>query len=199
MRTHAISAIVNDDALPCQHEMPMTTSTARSTLSHAPSIDGSLVDNLKLPYKGVVLLAIAALVGCSTPPAKNFSGHWKPVNHFQDAPTEIPLNPAYVFYASPMDETLRTMLARWAKDSGRELKYQLPFDVTLYRPVADIHTTDIEGAAAQLNTIYAAQEVFVTASPRQIEVDPVIHSSGDASPSGTAPVVASSTATTDMK
>ncbi|WP_225563069.1 hypothetical protein [Rhodanobacter sp. DHG33] len=145
-----------------------------------------------------MVLAIAALAACTTPPAKNFSGPWKPVNHFQSTPTEIPLNPAYVFYASPMDETLKTMLARWAKDSGRELSYQLPFDVTLYQPVANIHTTDVDDAVAQLNTIYATQGVSVTAGPRKIEVGPVVHGGNDASPAPPAPATAS-TATTGTK
>lgn len=141
----------------------------------------------KLPRAGAMLLAIAALAACATPPAKNFGGPWKPVNHFQSTPTEIPLNPAYVYYASPMDETLKTMLARWARDSGRELSYRLSFDVTLYQPVASIHTTDIESALGQLNTIYAAQGVSITAGPRQIEVVP-------ASASGTAPAAAATPA-----
>ncbi|MFK2877515.1 hypothetical protein [Rhodanobacter hydrolyticus] len=147
-----------------------------------------------MPRAGAMLLAIAALAGCGTPPAKNFSGPWKPVNHFQNAPTEIPLNPAYVFYASPMDETLKTMLARWAKDSGRELSYQLPFDVTLYQPVVGIRTTDVDSAVAQLNSIYAAQGVSVTASLRRIEVQPAA-SSGAGAPTGSATPAAPSSTT----
>lgn len=127
-------------------------------------------DPLKLIRTSVMLLAIAALAGCGTPPAKNFAGPWKPVNHFQSTPTEIPLNPAYVFYASPMDETLKTMLVRWARDSGRELSYQLGFDVTLYQPVSGIRTTDIDDAVARLNSIYATQGVSVSANARRIEV-----------------------------
>jgi hypothetical protein len=72
-----------------------------------------------------------------------------------------------------MDETLKMMLTRWAKDSGRSLSYRLAFDVTLYKPVADIHTPDIKSAVAQLNSIYAAQQVFIAASDRQILVGKV--------------------------
>lgn len=127
-----------------------------------------------------MLLAIAMLTACSTPPARDFGGPWKPVNRFQRAPTEIPLNPAYVYYASPMDETLKTMLTRWARDSGRTLSYELPFDVTLYQPVSGIRTTDIDDAVARLNTIYAAQGVLIAASPRRIEVGPIRASDGGA-------------------
>lgn len=118
----------------------------------------------------IALLAIMALSGCGTSAAKDFGGRWKPVNRFQDRPTEIPLSPSYAYYASPMDETLKTMLTRWAKDSGRTLDYRLDFDVTLYKPVADIHTTDVHAAVSQLSSIYAAEGVFVTATNSLIEV-----------------------------
>lgn len=145
------------------------------------SISGPNVDKefLKSTRIGAALLIAAILAGCGTPPAKDFGGPWKPVNHFQNKPTEIPLNPAYVFYASPMDETLKTMLARWAKDSGRQLSYQIPFDVTLYQPVAGIRTTDVDDAVAQLNSIYAAQGVLVTADVRHIEVAPASSAHAD--------------------
>lgn len=146
-----------------------------------------------------MLLAIAALAACGTPPAKNFSGPWKPVNRFQNAPTEIPLNPAYVFYASPMDETLKTMLTRWAKDSGRELSYKLPFDVTLYQPVAGIRTTDIDDAMAQLDTIYASQGVSISASLRRIEVGPIAAGSTGPQAGNAAPAAAASAAPTGAK
>jgi hypothetical protein len=62
------------------------------------------------------------------------------------------------------------MLVRWANDSGRELSYQLPFDVTLYTPVSSIRTTSIDSAAQQLTQIYAAQHVHVSATDQKILV-----------------------------
>jgi hypothetical protein len=119
---------------------------------------------------GPVLLASLAMTACGTPAAKDFRGRWKPVNRFQDAPMEIPLDQPYTFYAAPMDETLKTMLDRWAKDTSRTLTYELGFDVTLYRPVAGIRTTNLEEAATRLNEIYGAQGVLVIAHPREIVV-----------------------------
>jgi hypothetical protein len=165
----------DNGASPCPRGTWAFASGSRSGQIHPTPNNGSDVDK-DLPKSlrtGAMLLAIAALAACSTPPAKDFSGSWKPVNRFQNAPTEIPLHPAYVFYASPMDETLKTMLTRWARDSGRELSYRIPFDVTLYQPVAGIRTSDIDDAVAQLNTIYAAQGVLIAANPRRIEVGPV--------------------------
>jgi len=123
-------------------------------------------------FRSGLIIAAGALAACGTPPAKNFGGRWKPVNRFQAQPTEIPLVADYTYYAAPMDGTLKTMLERWANDSGRELSYQLPFDVTLYTPVSSIHTTSIESAAQQLTQIYAAQYVHVSATDQKIMVAP---------------------------
>lgn len=165
------------DPQPALHDRGNTAGKAvRSQRTHLVFATGSGSasgrNKLKFAGTGTILLLAVALAGCGTPPAKNFSSPWIAVNRFRSAPAEIPLNPAYLYYASPMDETLKTMLTRWAKDSGRELAYQLPFDVTLYQPVASIRTADIDDAVAQLNTIYAAQGVSVTANPRRIEVGP---------------------------
>lgn len=125
-------------------------------------------DFLKRTMQCALMLVALLLTACATSAAKDFGGTWKPVNRFQDAPTEIPLNPAYTYYASPMDETLRSMLRRWAKDSGMQFSYQLPSDYTLYKAVAKIHTTDIHAAAAELSAIYAAQGVSVSTDGREI-------------------------------
>ena len=93
-----------------------------------------------------------------------------PVNRIQNAPTEIPLTPAYTFYASPLDRTLQGMLQRWATDSGRQLNYQAASDFTLHKPVGQIRTTDLQEALKQLGTIYAVQGLAVTADARRIYV-----------------------------
>jgi hypothetical protein len=130
---------------------------------------------------GVAVILASTLAGCGTPPAKDFGGSWKPVNHYQDQTTAIPLAQAYTFYASPMDGTLKTMLTRWSKDSGMVLSYQLTSDYTLYKPVAQIQTRDIRSAAAELNSIYAAEGVFITINDKQILVGVASVSKPDAS------------------
>lgn len=115
-------------------------------------------------------LLAALLVGCATPPAKDFKGHWQPVNRFQAQPVKIPLQPTYVYYAAPIDGTLKTMLTRWASDSGRAIDYGLDYDVTLYEPVATIRTTDVQMAVSRLNDIYSAQTVRIVASAQKISV-----------------------------
>lgn len=129
-------------------------------------------DFLKRTMRCAPTLVALLLTGCATSAAKDFGGSWKPVNRFQDTTTEIPLNPAYTYYAAPMDETLRSMLRRWAKDSGMQFSYQLQSDYTLYKAVAKVHTVDIHAATTELSAIYAAQGVSVSTDGRTIMVGP---------------------------
>ena len=130
-------------------------------------------DFFKRALMGTSMIAMLALAGCGTPAAKDVGWRWKPANRFQDAPTEIPLAKTYTYYASPMDGTLKTMLTRWAKDSGMQLSYDLPADYTLYKPVSQIHTTDLQSAASELSSIYGTQGVSVSADNRRIVVQAV--------------------------
>lgn len=102
------------------------------------------------------------LAACTTTPAPDFGGRWKPVNRFDTAPTEIPLHSSYAFQASPMDGTLKAMLERWARDSGMRLEYRLASDYTLHAGVARISTTSAQQAMSDVSAAYAAQGVVVS-------------------------------------
>lgn len=105
-------------------------------------------------------MAIAVLApACTTTPAPEFGGKWRPVNRFADTTREIPLKPAYLYYALPMDGTLRGMLARWARDTHAGLSYQLSSDYTLPAAVGQIRTPDAHAAMQQLAQVYAAQRI----------------------------------------
>ncbi len=116
-----------------------------------------------------LLLFALSLAGCVTH-APDINSRWRPVNHFSEAPQSIPLYQSYVFYPSPMDRTLKSMLTRWAKDSKRTLSYLHSSDFTLYRDVADIRTTNLEDAVSRLNSAYSAEGVSITSDDRQIVV-----------------------------
>ncbi|WP_309828859.1 TcpQ domain-containing protein [Paracidovorax wautersii] len=120
----------------------------------------------------VFAILALALTGCSTPAPKDYGGSWMPVNRFQSAPTEIPLSPAYTFYASPMDATLRNMLTRWASDNGLQLVYQIGSDFTLHQPVARVRSNDIQTAVSELSAIYAPQGIVIVADSKRIAVQP---------------------------
>lgn len=116
------------------------------------------------------LPVVLALAACGTPPPSDFGGDWSPVNRFHDVPSPISLSPAHTFHATPIDETLKTMLERWAADSGLKLSYRLDFDYTLHKPVARIRSADIQAAVAELSALYATQGISVTADAKQIVV-----------------------------
>jgi hypothetical protein len=118
----------------------------------------------------LLLLTAAALTGCATPSAPDVTGRWRPANRFSEAPQEIPLYKTYIYYASPLDATLKNTLTRWAKDNNMELSYQHPSDYTLYSQVAQVNTTSLSDAIAQLNAAYAAQQVTITQEQNQIVV-----------------------------
>lgn len=119
----------------------------------------------------VLLMALmAATAGCATKPAPEYGGRWKAVNHYADAPQEIPLYQAYSFYPSPMDGTLKTMLERWARDSKMTLSYLHASDFTLHSAIAQIRTNDLGEAVSQLSSAYGAQGVSVTTEGNQIVV-----------------------------
>jgi hypothetical protein len=122
---------------------------------------------------GCVLCVFAALAGCGTPPPTDFGGEWQAVNRYQATTAEIPLAPAYLFQATPIDGTLKTMLERWARDSSLKLSYRLGSDFTLHQPVTRIRTADLRAAASELSAIYASQGVSVAADGAQILVQPI--------------------------
>jgi hypothetical protein len=119
-----------------------------------------------------IIPILVVLTSCATAPAPEFSGRWKPVNRFAAAPQAIALQPAYEYYATPLDGSLRAMLVRWASDANMKLSYQAPMDYTLYGPVAQLRADDVPDAIAQLSAIYAAQGLAITTEGNQIVVRP---------------------------
>lgn len=139
-------------------------------------------------FKGSIGVAIAAavllLAGCATKPAPDFGGRWKPVNRFASTTMEIPLYTSYVYQASPMDGTLKTMLERWAKDSGMTLDYRLTSDYTLYGAVANIVTTNPQQAVIDLSSAYVGQGVSISIVGNQIVVQPASASTASSGNAG---------------
>ena len=126
----------------------------------------------RLPWAAACVAAILA-AGCAT--------RWKPVNGFAEHPSELPLQQAYVFQASPVDRTLKAMLERWAADSGMKLEYRHPSDFTLHRPVADIRTTRLQDALVQLQAAYGSR-VSLEAGNDAIVVRQPLKTGGAAEP-----------------
>lgn len=118
---------------------------------------------------GVSILMVVTS-GCATQSAPDIKGRWVPVNGFSEKTEAIPLRRPYLFYASPTDKTLKTMLSRWSQDSNMTLTYLHPHDFTLHKPVTHIRTGDLQEAVSLLTRIYAEQQVSITASQKEIVV-----------------------------
>ncbi|MGY3266662.1 hypothetical protein [Lysobacter sp. HA35] len=118
----------------------------------------------------VVVAATASLAACATRPPPSATGRWMPVNHYDAQSIALPLRPAYVYYAAPVDRTLKGLLERWARDSKMELEYRHDSDFTLYRGVADLHGDDLRSTLAQLASLYAAQQVAIDVEGNRIVV-----------------------------
>lgn len=121
-------------------------------------------------FASLTALWAALLLGCSSQTAPGFRGHWTPINRFADSVEAIPIRPSYVFYASPVDATLKTLLDRWAKDAKKTLSYRHPDDFTLYAPVAHIRTNELKEALEALNSAYAGQRVSIALEKETIIV-----------------------------
>jgi hypothetical protein len=131
------------------------------------------IGQTNLALIGIIVVFSSALTGCGTTPARDFGGSWKPVNHFEEKTTEIPLAVPYTYYAAPMDGTLKTMLTRWTTDNGMKLQYKLRSDFTLTKSASAIHTSELRDAASQLSSIYSAQGVAITVDGPDLVVDEV--------------------------
>lgn len=124
-------------------------------------------------YRSVLPLVFALAAGaCQTQPPPEFHGRWRPVNRLPEKTQAIPLNPTYVFYATPVDGTLKALLTRWARDSGLQLRYGVSTDFSLHAPVAQLHAVTVDDAVGQLSAIYAGQGIAITTSTGAIAVDP---------------------------
>ena len=131
----------------------------------------------------LALPMIFGLVACGTSPAPVIEGRWQPVNRFPAKTQAIPLDPSYVYYASPMDGTLKHMLTRWARDSNLHLSYQHTVDYTLHAKTAEIRTASSTEAVALLKASYAEERLEIVMENGRIVVRPM----GDAvaqAPSG---------------
>ena len=114
----------------------------------------------RLPWAATFVAAVMA-AGCAT--------RWQPINGFAEHPSELPLQQAYVFQASPVDRTLKAMLSRWAADSGMKLDYRHASDFTLHRPVAEIRTTRLRDALDRLESAYGSR-ISMQIAPNAIVV-----------------------------
>ncbi|MGL4767991.1 MAG: hypothetical protein ACRCV6_07930, partial [Formosimonas sp.] len=69
----------------------------------------------------------------------------------------------HVYRPMTVDVTLKDMLSRWAREAGLRLRYEHPSDFVLHTPVLQIQQPNLDAALAELNGIFASQNVRVEA------------------------------------
>jgi hypothetical protein len=116
------------------------------------------------------VIASTATTACAGREPRDFGGRWTPANQYATHTEAIPLHGAYVFQASPMDGTLRTLLARWARDSGSDLDYRHSSDFTLHEPVRTVRAHGLGEAVAQLGLAFSAHGVVMRVEGRRLVV-----------------------------
>lgn len=120
----------------------------------------------------IALVALTAAACAGGREARDFSGPWEPLNRYAISSEAIPLDRPQVFQATPMDGTLRHLLARWARDGGRRLDYRHPFDFTLHEPVRSVHAWSLPEAVAQLDRAFDAEGVVIALEEDRLVVRP---------------------------
>ena len=110
-----------------------------------------------LPLRGrrVAFLAACLLcAGCASHSAK-VSGGWRPANTLDTTPQPILRAPATQYMSTPIDQSLRGLLTRWAREGNMALDFQLASDFSLSQEAAAIRASSLEAALEALNRIYA--------------------------------------------
>lgn len=130
---------------------------------------------------GIALGGALILAACAGHGARDFGGRWVPLNPWGEEIVAVPLRPAHVFAATPIDGTLRALLQRWAREGGAELDYRHPDDFTLHAAVADIRTATLEDAVARLDALFSP----AGAAMRVEEGRVVVEAAGAGRPPGT--------------
>ncbi|MDV3468451.1 hypothetical protein RZA67_06850 [Stenotrophomonas sp. C3(2023)] len=125
---------------------------------------------MKIAFRSpLICLSALALAGCASH-APDFSGRWKPLNRLPSSTTSIPLHQDYVYQVSPMDGTLKSLLERWARDTGLSLDYGLDRDYSLVSALTGINTTARAAALDELGRVYEAHGVRITTEGQHLRV-----------------------------
>lgn len=129
-------------------------------------------------YRAACGLLVVLCAGCAGPDVK-VSGAWQPANALDATPRPIPQAPTVQFIATPVDQTLRSLLARWAREGNWALDFRVASDFSLTQEAASVRAPSIESALQTLNKFYAASGVqielssgVIVASPR-VTAEPV--------------------------
>lgn len=117
------------------------------------------------------------LVACGTTPAPNYGGRWQPMDRLAPEATPILLQRHYVYYVAPVDNTLKGVLERWARDSGVPLDYSAAHDFTLHSVSGHVRADDLGTAVRMMQTAYQSYGLSIRFESGRIAVQAVADAS----------------------
>lgn len=110
--------------------------------------------------KWLMPMMIIGLFGCSiTPKAPDFPKTWKPMNELTDKPVAIALTKQHMFRVTQLDTTVKELLTRWADEAKMPIVYDHTHDFTLFKPVLNIQSADLNTALKQLSDLYINENI----------------------------------------
>lgn len=110
--------------------------------------------------RSLIPLMIVGFSGCATTyQAPDFPNKWKPINELTDAPVAIALTQQQVFRVTQLDTTVKELLTRWAEEAKMPIVYDHTHDFTLFKPVLNINSPDLNIALKQLSDLYVNQGI----------------------------------------
>ena len=105
-------------------------------------------------------MMIIGLFGCATiPQAPDFPKIWKPMNELADKPVAIALTKQHTFRVTQLDNTVKELLMRWAEEAKMPIVYDHTHDFTLFKPVLNIQSHDLNIALKQLSDLYVNEDI----------------------------------------
>lgn len=110
--------------------------------------------------KSFIAMMLVNVISCSTiPQAPDFPKIWKPLNELSEQPQAITLTKQHIFRVNKLDTTVKELLTRWAEEAKMPLVYDHTHDFTLFKPVLNIQSDDINIALKQLSDLYINQDI----------------------------------------
>src|SRR5690606_17936619 len=114
---------------------------------------------------GAGLLALLLTACAST---SSGLSQWQPVHRFPPQTQAISITPIIEYRVTPLDGTLRLLLARWAYLSGKSLDYRLSSDWALHQSISEVHAVSLEQALSSLSAGYAQQKLQIRLDGQKI-------------------------------
>lgn len=107
----------------------------------------------------LISVILLANIGCTTNKVPDFPKNWRPMNELAETTQAIPLNKQHVYRVTPLDTTVKELLDRWGEEAKMPVVYNSAYDFTVFKPLLQIQTVNIEEALAQLSQLYEAQNI----------------------------------------